>query len=337
MDELKQQLASRIDPQTGMSSAVSSRYISAQVAMRGKRTKYFGSKLVLDEIDLILEDSELDQGNDNTSISSNVARLCKETMLQTKMHNLRLLDPASMRDAIKVFQLNDSDVQSRSAEEKLLLQQNIIPLLETRLKNKCEKLLQFFYDDSASSSSQSIHGGVGRRGELSYAKALQLRALVSRDQDKIRALKQKLQSLNAHLYTGPECQEYLTLLSEMVSHLELMIVRHKLESKSHFVDVTVNWLDVKCKATCMKLRQMILQVLKDTYTSDNIAALRKIKSQIESDHNRLLQDYNNLHHTLQMYESMGDTFKAIAEEYSHVLEEISTNRWALQELTGNDH
>ena len=120
----------------------------------------------------------------------------------------------------------------------------------------------------------------------------------------------------------------------MLDTLDAMITRHKADSKAHFVDVTTKWLTARSKATCAKLRQILLRLLRDTYSPGNLHALQHIRSRVVSNHTRLKADYRHLHKSLQMYQSLGDTFRATAGEFAALLDEITNKRWALKELSG---
>ena len=128
--------------------------------------------------------------------------------------------------------------------------------------------------------------------------------------------------------------EHFKLLGDMLDTLESMITRHKADGKAHYVDVTTKWLTAKSKATCAKLRQILLRLLRDTYTPGNLHALQHIRSRVASNHTRLKADYSQLHKSLQMYQSLGDTFRTTAGEFAVLLDEIANKRWALKELSG---
>ena len=91
------------------------------------------------------------------------------------------------------------------------------------------------------------HGGC-------VGQALQLTGIIARDQERVQELQSRYDQLNLQLFTGENCTYTFQILNEMLGHLELMISRHKLDSKAHFIEATTKWLQAKTSATCSKLR-----------------------------------------------------------------------------------
>ena len=68
--------------------------------------------------------------------------------------------------------------------------------------------------------------------------------------------------------------------------LESLIADHKLQSQVKHDRVTAEWLTAKCDAMCLKVRVLQNQMIKDTYTPEAVAALKRIKCVVRFSTNR---------------------------------------------------
>ena len=71
--------------------------------------------------------------------------------------------------------------------------------------------------------------------------------------------------------------------------LESLIADHKLQSQVKHDRVTVEWLTAKCDAMCLKVRVLQNQMIKDTYTPEAVAALKRIKCVVRFSTNKCVQ------------------------------------------------
>ena len=116
---------------------------------------------------------------------------------------------------------------------RLQLQQTLIPVLEIRLKARCETLLQYYCNRQAAAAAPAAtapstghpgpapaHGGGDGGGgdsgavtrQLAHAEALQLCDIVRQDQQRVGALRSRLSMAEAAVMTGPPCSLDLGLI-----------------------------------------------------------------------------------------------------------------------------
>ncbi|KAK2556782.1 HAUS augmin-like complex subunit 4 [Acropora cervicornis] len=177
---------------------------------------------------------------------------------------------------------------------KKSLYQGIIPELESRLKSKCETVANFYKPEKQNDS------------QLLFAKATQLPALLENEKQ--------------------------TVLMQSLRTLESLIADHKLQSQVKHDRVTVEWLTAKCDAMCLKVRVLQNQMIKDTYTPEAVAALKRIKAYLKDAEEQSAAELHRLSQMLIAYESVGMGFDALVQQYAALMAEIDNKKWALSEL-----
>lgn len=95
---------------------------------------------------------------------------------------------------------------------------------------------------------------------------------------------------------------------------------------------TIKWLQAKSSTMLRKLSVLQYQVLRDTYTPENVAALTQIRqhivSRIQADE-QIISKSNKL---LEQYQTFGASFMQLVNQYSKLLDQVSDKTFALEQL-----
>merc|ERR550525_2312112 len=84
------------------------------------------------------------------------------------------------------------------------------------------------------------------------------------------------------------------LITQVIGHLETLVMKHCLGCTAEHTSTTVNYLKAKTEALALKLRCLELEVLNATYTKDSVAALRKVREKLRSRLQEREQELSNL-------------------------------------------
>ena len=117
-----------------------------------------------------------------------------------------------------------------------------------------------------------------------------------------------------------------------LGQLELVLQGHKLQARRDHDKTTSAWLQSKALATSNKLRLLLLQVMVKTYSPSNVAALRQIRHHLDTAYEQQREHNANVRERLELYNSIGLGFDAIATEYGRVRAEIQKKQWAMDQL-----
>lgn len=114
--------------------------------------------------------------------------------------------------------------------------------------------------------------------------------------------------------------------------LDQLITNHRMQSQHQYDKVTAEWLASKCDAMCLKIKVLQSQLMRDTYTPETVAALRKIKDYLDIAEEESSTELLRSKQALKSYESVGMGYDALVQRFTHLTAEIDNKKWALSEL-----
>lgn len=329
-------LANKCITPHGLTRATHADLEQAKERLKQAKLTYFHHLVVFTELKEILLDVERGKASpQSVKIGINpelysVLEKCVAIASSAYHTSLPPTEHAQSRQAsvlgIKPDHLRQVDPRRGALQQHLeSVQQSIIPELEARLKEKCEKLVEYH----SLPSSLSSHSGKSRG--LTFAKAAQLPLVI---EEELKQLKEQEEvMLLQKRRTEEKFWEYYQSLCESLDASVELVQEHRLRRKPERDRLTCDWLAARCDAMCLKLAVIKGQLLKDTYSHQAVVALRKIKHQLDEAIHRCKTEHQHLQHTLQTYRSLGSEFESLVSEYSQLQEAIKNKRWALKELS----
>nr|XP_006812145.1 PREDICTED: uncharacterized protein LOC102803208 [Saccoglossus kowalevskii] len=121
-------------------------------------------------------------------------------------------------------------------------------------------------------------------------------------------------------------------LVEWSGLLSTVVKQHRLTSKAQEDIGTTDWLSERCRATCLKIKCVEADLLCETYPQKTVAALKQIKHHLSHAFHQCEKDLCRLTQAIEAYESLGMGFENLVQQYGELQEEIDNKRWALTEL-----
>jgi len=227
-------------------------------------------------------------------------------------------DPTS---SSSLFGLTRDDITQHNPVDQHIaaVQQTLLPLIEDRLRLKCERLYSFYKDDKDPSSSG-----------LLMTKAQAMPNLVEQKQ---RLLDQgKVELEGSRRERGRRTWGMYQKLLEGISMMKQMLQQHKLKTQSEVDHVNVSWLKAQCDVFCRKLQLTKLKILCKTYDAETVKALSKINQHLDSALKQTSQELASTQHSLQGYHAVGSEFHGLVEEFTQLQKEVDTRVWGLQRL-----
>ncbi|XP_041454233.1 HAUS augmin-like complex subunit 4 isoform X1 [Lytechinus variegatus] len=200
-----------------------------------------------------------------------------------------------------------------------MIQPQLIPLIEERLRKKCEELQTFHETDSSSTAD-----------EMTFAKATQLPDVLRREKMKLEEEKKQLKL--AKLLRNKQFWQYNQSLREALQTLEKLITNHMLRLQADSDSITTDWLSARCHAMSLKIRVFEAKLLCSTYTPEVLQAMKATRQHLEGAVQERKTDLMRHSQALKNYEAIGTGFEEIVNEYQELTAAIDNKKWALREL-----
>lgn len=162
------------------------------------------------------------------------------------------------------------------------------------------------------------------------AKINQLPGLVSTKLEELDSIKESAEKNEKVLME--QYSKYTSILLESLKILEELIKKHLLEFQKEQYASKCESLEVQCDALLLKVKSLHLEILCETYTKETISALRKISKEMETKQEKIEKDITASKCQLHRYESVGQDFNSIVNEYSQLREAIKQKKWTLEKL-----
>ncbi|CAN9509722.1 unnamed protein product [Ophioblennius macclurei] len=236
---------------------------------------------------------------------------------------IKHLDPSSTTDQDRppLLGLTPQHVMELLPSEEVVrrMQKSASTQLEKHLKGKCLNLLTY-YDPELEDESET----------LKTMKLSQLSAQLSKDKKRAESLKEICQENRVLLQR--QSQVYISELMECIQLLETFIRHHRVKVQTDLDEKKVIYLEQKCVLLHQKLKCELTDILLQTYTSDTIAAHKKIRKELESEMKFCKEEKKSLESKLASFEILGEEFQALAREYCRIQEEIKVKSWAIDEF-----
>ncbi|KAL8570497.1 hypothetical protein ACOMHN_034532 [Nucella lapillus] len=317
---LLQQLGQQLTPD-GVSVDVHKDLKQAEENLRHEKHSWLQSQLLHREMQEIILDYDL-KGRD-TSLSPadyEFKEILEQCLNYAEAEDYLYFSP-DLGSNVSLLGLTPADVHTYNPYKKEIpsMQQKLIPELEDRLRRKCENLVSVFHSSTLTDSSS-----------LAKAKASQLPAIVERS---LRVMEEEKQ----HLKITQEKREkqfwtYFQTLLDSLGMLEMLVNQYRLGKQALNSTVTVQYLATRCDALCLKIKNLELQILCDTYTAETVAALAKIKGYLEERTGAKEKEHHRVDLALKAYADVGFGFNELAEEYGQLKRELENKHWGLREL-----
>jgi len=170
----------------------------------------------------------------------------------------------------------------------------------------------------------------GCSGDLLMAKLNNLPTLIS---SRIEKDKQQKKVKEENLLMMKEQQsKYTSTLLESLAIMEELVEKHLIEFQSEQYNTKGQSLQVQCDALLLKIKSLHMDILCETYTKDTIPALIKISSEQITCAEQTESEFQSSKVRLNRYESVGNDFNNLVDEYSQLKEMIKQKKWTLEKL-----
>ncbi|XP_054914610.1 HAUS augmin-like complex subunit 4 isoform X2 [Poeciliopsis prolifica] len=234
------------------------------------------------------------------------------------------LEPSSTtsQDQPSVLGLTPQQVLQLLPSEKNVQQmkQALPTQLERHLKEKCLSLVSY-YQPEWENESEGL-----KTNKLSH-----LSTLLDKDKKRTELLKETCRENTVLLQR--QTQLYLSELIKCIQLFQTLLSDHRLKIQTDLDGKKLNYLEGKCEIVFQKIKTEMEEIQLDTYSLDTISAHRKIREKLESELTACKAEKQALEMELPSFEVLGKDFKALAEEYFRLRQEIDMKNWALKELT----
>ncbi|BFZ19598.1 hypothetical protein BsWGS_22637 [Bradybaena similaris] len=294
----------------------------AQQKISQSRHTWLMSAIICSEVSELLADLEMKYQEGTVSVDDRQLKdvLSKALAYSEVGDHLSILPSESAASSLFGLSPEAIDKYNPVKHNILDLQQILLPMLEARLKNKCEELYNFFDPNHESLSDN-----------LLVAKSLSLPGLV---EQKKQDLTQEVELLkqDRSLRDKQFWMRYQKIL-ESLSVMETIIRDFKLVKQAELDDITVQLLQAQSEALCLKMRVIQMQILCEAYTLETVKALSKIQGHLDHSIMDTERDLASAVQSVQAYLDLGTQFKSLVEQSKQLRQEIENKKWALQQFS----
>jgi len=170
----------------------------------------------------------------------------------------------------------------------------------------------------------------GSSGDLLMAKLNKLPMLIaSRTEEDDQKRKIKEENM---LIMKEQQSKYTSTLLESLLIMEELVEKHLIEVQSEQYNVKGQSLQVQCDALLLKIKSLHMDILLETYTKDTIPALMKISKEQKTSAEQIESEFQSSKARLNRYESVGNDFNNLVEEYGQLKEMIKQKKWTIEKL-----
>ena len=242
--------------------------------------------------------------------------------------NLSLAEVSSMvklgdinGTAVSILGLEEVDMKMTSSTPRDEFGQQLLPLVEDLLYEKCLSLLRLLEPNLDYTLPRSIlHTHIQRLGD----KVADLKADLEVSQEEMDQCVQEKKKIYEQLHS---------LLGQIVDILETIVTKFYCGSIASTTATDVRNLSVEVECLLMYTLSKTLEIEVATYTGDAVLALRKIRNKLTAKIKDLEKENIELRSRLEQYEKCGPELSAIVAEFSKVQNETEVKKWALEELS----
>ncbi|KAJ8390044.1 hypothetical protein AAFF_G00112050 [Aldrovandia affinis] len=237
---------------------------------------------------------------------------------------VRQLDPSPTvgQDQLPFLGLSAQNILDRmpSGQDVQRMKQRLLTALSGHLKKKCFTILTYYQPDWENESDP-----------LKSLKLSRLPEILQSESRKAESLGEKSKESAALLQRHMHC--YLSELLGCIQIIQSLILDHRIKAQKELDVKRVEYLDAKCQIVTRKIRLEILELQMDTYTTEKIAAHRRIRNELDGELSAVRAEKRSVESALSSFEILGRDFEALVEQYSRLLQEIDNKSWAVKEFS----
>ncbi|XP_076373374.1 HAUS augmin-like complex subunit 4 isoform X2 [Tachypleus tridentatus] len=316
-------LSNHISPE-GTSKQVLQDVQQAEEELKKEKHAYFQDLIVYDIIQELL--FNFDISSQKTVLSTEELQIYSD--LKNCFINAELTSYLDLRnDSDSSFNKKSSchilgltptllSVQSPAVVDEIVKNKLVLQIEESVLK-KCKAILNFLGQGETSD-------------KFIPAKMSQLAMKLDAQKQTMEESKQKL-DVSQEKKDRLVWKDFQTLM-ESVNVLKKLLTSHRLKSQVDYDSVTGEYLISKCDALLLKAKVVELEVMCGTYTTDCVSALKVIRDQLNKYKKSICKEVSEASMALSAYESVGENFDQLVQEYSYLKAEIENKEWALKEF-----
>ncbi|KAI0231662.1 hypothetical protein LSAT2_017971 [Lamellibrachia satsuma] len=305
----------------GLSVSAQQDISEAQEYLKVCKGKWLQCHIPYLELQDLLMDHQLRLVESTPCSNTQFYKTVKECLALAEIGDCLQCNPDPCSEAT-LLGLTQEDIHRNHPHKKRLssIQQKLIPEMEARLRRKCERLLTFHDSPNTDPESQ----------DHTFVKCSQLPGILEMEKHSIKE-EERLLKKDRAIREKYFWQYYQTLM-DVLAALETLITTYRLRSQSDNDVITSEWLCAKCDALYLKINQMELQLLCDTYYAETVQALMVIRRKLDSTMSNTQEEWTKASEALKTYQCVGMGFDSLVQEFTQLRDEIENKKWALREL-----
>uniref|UniRef100_A0A7N5KM74 HAUS augmin like complex subunit 4 n=1 Tax=Ailuropoda melanoleuca TaxID=9646 RepID=A0A7N5KM74_AILME len=284
--------------ESGLSLTLAKEQAQAWKEVRLHKTTWLRSEILQRVIQELLVDYYVKTQDTNlTSEDKKFHETLEQRLLVTEL--TRLLGPSREREMPPLLGLEKADLLELMppSEDFVWMRARLPPEVEEQLKKKCFTLL-CYHDPNSDSDSETLKAAkVWKLAEVLVGEKQQCQDAKSQHKEQMVLLEKKSAT-------------YSQVLLRCLALLQRLLQEHRLKTQSELDRINAQYLEVKCSAMILKLR-------------DRLEGAIRLQE----------QDMEKSRQVLSTYEVLGEEFDRLVKEYTQLKQATENKRWALREFS----
>lgn len=191
--------------------------------------------------------------------------------------------------------------------------------IASRLETKCDRLTDAIVAGDIDLPTANIHNSTARLPE-------RVKLIIEDIEREESAWREDLYS------SDRKFAEYYNVLEQILGVLIKLVKEIKLQHQHKYDELHKTWLCKRCETMKAKLRTLEHVLLLDTYTTDTIPALHKIRKYLAESNEEASLAYNKAVTRLSEYQGVDPHFDSIARQYHDITKKLENLRWTIHQV-----
>jgi len=312
---------------TGLPKSLQREVNEATAGMEDERRRYLGTVTLYDELFAALSNPKAKENGAQTGNSRELEKRFAGDFLAAveaaELVNLPTAAETETPSAGALFgitdEVYDQSVLATYSERKEMMVQGLLPKIEGKLRDKCDRMVAFAQPDEEENFVCGMGASVTQNLEaLIKSQRSEKEGIVIAEED--------IKSMEQH---------HVKILGEYLTELEEYLTVARLKSQYNWDRSNAQYLLMQVSTLGLQLQELETRLTADTYTSDKVAALRKIRDRLVVKQTEFQLQCDQINAKITQFSAAGPAFRNTVDEYVEVEAEARRIRADIEFLKSN--
>jgi len=317
MEDILRELSDELSP-TGLPNEVQRQVDEATAEMETERTRYLATLTLYDELFAVLNQVKSRTHLASAPVRDNASKAARDRemlcfagdfLAAVEAQQLITLPTAASDSEGALFgitpEVYDRSVLATFTERQEKMVQGLLPKVEAKLREKSDRIVSF-----AQPEEENFVCGMGS----SLVQVLESQLGSQREEEEVLAcVEEDVRIMEQH---------HVQMLERYLTELENHVKEARLSEQFNWDKCNVTFLIMRIQTLGLHLQELEAKLMRDTYTPEQVAALKKIRDRLIVQHTELQVAVNETSAQLAKFVQAGPEFRSIVDDYVAAKQEM---------------